>query len=36
MRINNEDGDESVDEEKGREYEIIYLMIKSDYEDNFL
>ena len=33
---NNDDGDEYVDEINGREYEIIYLMNKSDYDGNFL
>ena len=33
---NNDDGDEYVDEINGREYEMTYLMNKSDYDDNFL
>ena len=33
---NNDDGDKYVDEINGREYEMIYLVDKSDYDDNFL
>ena len=32
---NNDDGNEYVYEINGREYEIIYLMNKCDYDDNF-
>ena len=32
---NYDEGDEYVDEINGREYEMIYLMDKSDYDDKF-
>ena len=32
---NNDDGDKYVDKINRREYEMIYLMDKSDYDDKF-